>query len=206
MTDTKKTYMGIKRLAKEYKITIPAARTALIAGKVMTLFGDPVKPEYAKTSQMEDGNIWHQWDTVVAGKAFKKRGYKEGGDIEILGHPKSRYQAQTQIEKCLYAIGSIAGFVEHELTDNIEVNEAIKIWFSAGIGDCHAIGGPGAVVMIYSPENCNNFLERLHSVTMAYIATCKRLAPDDKAREEIDRYHDALKRLSKWVESQYFKL
>lgn len=65
MAESKNSYLGIKRLAKAYTITIPAARKALMAHKVMTLDGQPVKPEYAKTSELKDGMFWPQWETKM---------------------------------------------------------------------------------------------------------------------------------------------
>jgi len=205
MSESKISYLGIKRLAKAYTITIPAARKALMAHKVMTLDGQPVKPEYAKTSELEDGTPWHQWETKVAHRAFKKAGYRLADHIDLLGHAQGRMEAARNIDLCLVGIGNLVNMRKFEKTQDPEVYKAMRIYFSAGVNDCHALGGPFAVMLVHSPETCVEFIKRLHFVSMDYVATCKKIAKNDKVRAKIDRYHHSLKRLSDWVQSQYFR-
>lgn len=205
MTESKKSYLGIKRLAKAYTITIPAARKALMAHKVMTQDGQPVKPVYAKTSVMEDGTIWHQWEKKIAHRAFSKSGYKLADSIDLLGHAQGRHQADRQIDLCLVGIGDLVDMSKHRDTKDAEISKALDIYLGASFHDCHAIGGPCAVLMIHSPESCVEFIKRLHFVSMDYVATCKKMAKNDKVREKIDRYHHSIKRLSDWVQAQYFR-
>lgn len=205
MKSTKSQYMGIQRLANAYTITIPAARKALMTHKVMDHKGQPVKPEYAKTSKMEDGIVWHQWEMQVADKAFKKEGYRLADSIELLGHSQNRHQANRKIYLCLSAIGDLVNLNEYQDTDNSEISKAVDVYLGASFHDCHAIGGPCAVLMIDSRESCAAFIKSLHFVGMDYVATCKKLANDEQLKHEIDRYYQSLKNLSDWVQLQYFR-
>lgn len=205
MKATKPTYMGVKRLAKAYTITIPAARKSLMAHNVMDANGHPVKPEYAKASQMDDGTVWYQWETEVADKAFKKDGYRLADSIELLGYAQNRHQADSKIDLCLAGIGDLVNLRQYLGSKDPEISKAVDVYQGASFHDCHAIGGPCAVLMINSRESCAAFIKRLHFVSMDYVATCKKLAKDDQVRAEIDRYCQSLKRLSDWVQLQYFR-
>jgi hypothetical protein len=198
-------YVGIKQLAKEFAITIPKARKALQKAGVMTVDGQPVKPEFAQERFMDDGLRWFGWNEKIAFKAFIKAGHAKPGELEEYSHVQGKYQANSWIDDAFAKMGEIAGLDSAYENNPEKVARSYGIYRGALVSDNHAIGGPVAVLMINGQDACVRFINRLHSVLNEYETCCKSVSTNAKQIERIEFYAEAIRRVGAWVQLQFFR-
>lgn len=198
-------YAGIQQLSKEFAITIPKARNALMAGKIMTADGKPVKSTYAIEQIGIDDKPWYRWDRKIAFKAFHKAGLEKPSKLQKYSHIQSKWQASKKLDDAFTQMG-VSSKLEIAYENNPEkFHNSFRVFSGARVHDNHAIGGPAAVFFVSSKETCAVFIVRLHKVVDDYELSCKSNCKTLKQIEEVEFYADAIRRVADWVQLQFFR-
>lgn len=200
-----KSYVGLKKVAKKFAITIPKLRKAMKEFGLIDQNGQPYKDDFAQTRFLADGTAWYLWDEDLVLKAIKKFGLKKPDKLTLYSHVQNKFQAEGKIDEAFYQIGSLASMDRHSDSSDPDTVKAHCIFISSKFKDIHAIGGPCAVQMISDQESCAKFVVKVKNVLYEYHKTCRSLAETEKDCVEIDFYRDAINNLVAWVQLQYFR-
>jgi hypothetical protein len=194
MKNKKERYIGIQQLAKEFAITIPKARKALMVGRIMDLNGQPVKEEYAEPRTTHDNQVWFAWSESKAHKAFIKAGLKKPTKIDLYSHVQNRQQALTRLDD---AFSKIAEISKLELAYQND----------AGLKPAHDIycGSNIALLHMATPADCDAFLTKIHHAIDEYETTCISICANKKQVAEVVFYASAIRKVAGWVQMQFFR-
>lgn len=205
MTNSSSTYAGIKQLSKEFAITMPKARDALKAAKIMDMNRIPVKSEYAQARQQPNGQVWYSWNKEIAFKAFRKAGLRKPTPLEKYSHVENRYQAQSRIDDSFIKIGEISK-LEAAYEKEPEKFRSER-WFYIGSMHCgcDSLGGAFAVVYLSTIDECVSYLKSLRRVIDEYELACKSICKTKKQIKEVEFYAAAIRRVADWIQLQFFR-
>jgi hypothetical protein len=203
MKTAKPSYAGIKQLSKEFAITMPKARDALKAAKVMGPDGKPVKAEYAQERQMEDGKIWYSWDKSIAENAFLKAGLKQPSELERYSHVQNKHQADGKIADAFIKIGETSQLEEAYNTGREDLSAAFSLLQGCMYEWDH--GGIGSAVELSSKDECVTLINNLHRAIKDYESTCKSICKTQQQIKEVEFYAAAIRRVADWIQLQFFR-